>query len=571
MSPRWQADGIVLPRQKGITIDAWAMTSIMRYGGGSLHPSDDSDVDAERGRLRVLEYLPAGTVHRVKKDVGSIVCIGAGGGLDLLTAKYFGARRIVGVEINPGVVEAMREAFPAFGGHLYDPVRHPDVVVHVAEGRHFLERSTEKFDVVQLSGVDTFSTTQAGAFALAENYLYTVEAFETFLRKLNPGGVLTLTRWFYPNVADDELEPRTELRLLALARESLSRNGVSEPGKCVFFLNSMNFTVILVKPDGFTEEEGRTLAAHCAHYGYEPLWQPHQATPRLAVAGRSFANPLQAFMDAPDPRSFLDRQKFDVVPPTDDRPFFFEVSRFSQILEPEQLVNPLGGLTAHGILVLLLTEVVLLGFLFVILPLLRLGQRDRAPSSGRLRAGVLVYFTAIGFAFIVVEIVLSQKFVLFLGHPLHALAVILFSVLLFSGIGAMLSSRFPLPRLACLWAGALALVPALLFQPVFESSLSFDLPVRIATSVALIAPVGLVMGVPFPAGVAVLGRVRPELIPWAWAINGYTSVLGSVLAVVLGIELGFMTVLFIAAGVYTLGVVGHWLMSVRADRPAVGP
>ena len=192
----------------------------------------------------------------------------------MLTAKYYGAKKIIGVEINPGVAQAAREAFPEFGGYLYDPARHPDVELHVAEGRHFLERSEENYDVVQLSGVDTFSTTEAGAFSLSENYLYTVEAFQTFMRHLREGGVLTLTRWFYPDIQTDTLRFRASLRLLALARSSLQRFGTEKPQNAVFFLKSDIFTVILIKPDGFTPDEARALRDHCQHYGFDVLYTP---------------------------------------------------------------------------------------------------------------------------------------------------------------------------------------------------------------------------------------------------------------------------------------------------------
>ena len=206
------------------------------------------------------------------------------------------------------------------------------------------------------------------------------------MRKLNPGGVLTLTRWFYPNVADGELQPRTSLRLLALARASLERRGLAAKDR-VFFLNSANFTVILVKPDGFTAEELETLRGHCAQYRYEVLYTPAMRTEELAVAGAMYPNPLQAYMDAPDGPTFLSAQEFDVTPPVDDRPFFFEVSRFKHAFDPEHLVNPLGGLTAHGILMLLLAEVLFLGLVFVILPLRKLRERDPTPFAARVRLG----------------------------------------------------------------------------------------------------------------------------------------------------------------------------------------
>ncbi len=567
ISDRYSKDGVRIPRQKGITIDAWAMTSIMRYSGEPLKPVGTAAVDAERAKLKALEYLPAGTVHRVKPAAKSIVCIGAGGGLDLLTAKYFGVEKITGVEINPGVYTAMREAFPTFGGNLYDPIKHPEIDVHVAEGRSFLERETRKFDIVQLSGVDTFSTTQAGAFALSENYLYTVEAFDAFMRRLNDGGVLTLTRWFYPGYNEErtEIRSRAILRLQAVAFESLERRGVENPKQSIFFLTSKGtgFTVILIKPEGFAGSELEMLRTHCDYYGYEVLYSPDKPSPLITADKPGYPNPLQAYMDSEDKAGFLAAEYFDQSAPSDDRPFFFEVSRFSHIFKLDHLFNELGGLTGQGILMVLFLEIFLLGFLFVLVPMLKLRKRDTFAGAGRARLGALIYFTAIGFGFITVEISLSQKFILFLGHPIYALVVILFSVLLFSGVGALISNRFKLPAVACLLAGGLALVPAFAFQAVFENCLAYDLWLRIAISVALLAPVGIAMGLPFPIGVTVLSRVAPGMIPWAWGINGYTSVLGSVLAVILGIELGFMMVLFIASGVYVMGVVGYLMMNLK--------
>lgn len=574
LSPRFftDTDGSI-PRQKGISLDAWAFTVMTRYSGAPLHPAEDPEVAAERKKLQVLEYLPAGTVHRLKEKADKILCIGAGGGLDLLTAKYFGAKHITGAEINPGVVHVVRNVFPEFVGHLYDPERHPDIDVHVAEGRHFLDRSKDRFDIVQLSGVDTLSSTEAGAFSLSENFLYTKEAFASYLSHLTDDGILTLTRWFTPLVDDEtgELEPRYSLRLLGLAREALLDFGVEDPGRCILYLNSVNFTVILLKPSGFTEEDAAKFRAHCDRYDYAMLWSPFERVETIDYLGATHPNPFVAFLESDDPEAYLAASRFDTEPPTDDRPFFFELSRFQHIFDADHYTNE-RGLTAHGLLVLLFGEVLILGLLFVILPLRRLSAAQR--GSRWTRVGLLIYYTAIGLGFILVEIVLSQKFVFFLGHPFFALSVILFSVLLFSGIGAALSAKMPLPRFATLFAAVAAVLSVLLFDQIFESALSFSLPIRITIAVAMLAPVGLLMGVPFPAGVRVLSEVEPSLIPWAWGINGYTSVLGSVLAVMLGIELGFMTVLMVASAIYATGVIGYSLMlggRKLGDAPADDP
>ncbi|MCA8942957.1 MAG: hypothetical protein KDB80_10395, partial [Planctomycetes bacterium] len=575
-----------LPRQKGITIDAWAMTSMMRYSGRPIWPPGTPEVDRERKKVNVLEYLPAGTVHRLfPNGADSIVCIGAGGGLDLMTAKYFGAKKIDGVEINKLVVHAVRwvPEFYSFVGNLYNHDVHPDVDVHVAEGRHFLESSEESYDIVQLSGVDTFSTSEAGAFSLSENYLYTVEGFETFLRHLNAGGVVTLTRWFYPKIiagsgggnGPDWIEPRYSLRLLSLAREALTRQlggdqAAADAG--IFFLHSENFTVILAKPNGFTPSDLDTLHAHCESMGFGVLYSPRESTPTIQLGAAKFQNALQAYMDLDGVAAerFLEEREFDVTPPVDDKPFFFEHSKFKDIWQKDQFINVLGGFTAHGTLTILLIEVIVLGFVFVIVPLVFM-RRRRSNASARTKLGILIYFTALGFGFIVVEIVLSQKFVLFLGHPVYALAVILFSMLLFSGIGSMLSYKCPLPWSATLFAGGLSLVPVYFFPQIFETFLGQSQAVRVAISVAILAPLGLTMGMPFPLGLRMLNRVDPGLIPWAWAINGYTSVLGSVLAVMLAIEFGFTTTIYVAAAVYGVGVIGYALMYTRETKPTSSP
>jgi hypothetical protein len=286
----------------------------------------------------------------------------------------------------------------------------------------------------------------------------------------------------------------------------------------------------------------------------------------VIVDGKPWPNVYTQFVATPDKRAFIDAYPFDISPPTDDRPFYFEVSRFRHIGERDHYLNSLGGMTAHGILTVLLLEVLLLGLVFVVLPLRRLrSARGRAARPPAQRLGTLLYFSSLGLGFILVEIVLSQKFILFLGHPFYSLAVILFSLLLFSGIGAALSSRFPYPTLAPLLPAVLAVLAGFGLGPVFDAFLHHELPVRIAIAVVALAPIGVALGVPFPTGIRALNANAPDLIPWAWGINGYTSVLGSVLAILLAIPLGFSRVLVLAALCYALGVLG--LVLIQGRRP----
>ncbi|MBM3976511.1 MAG: hypothetical protein FJ299_05925 [Planctomycetes bacterium] len=532
LSSKWQGP---YPRQKGITIDSWAMTNVMQWDGG------------ERGEAgeppEVLEFLPAGLVHRIRPNA-EILCIGAGGGMDLLTAKRFGAKRIVGVEINPGVVRAAR-AVSDFQGGLYDQERRPEIEVHVAEGRHFLERDQHRYDVVQLSGVDTASTTQAGAFNLSENFLYTREAFRTYLEHTKDGGVVTLTRWVLP---DSKGYPRETLRLFALAWTALEDFGVEDPTRNLYLVASKGFSVILFGREPFTDEDLATLDAVCAEKDFRPYYHPlrHSVFPH-PITGEPATNYYEAFAAASDKEEFLAAYPYDVAPPRDDRPFFFETSRFRHLNRRESFFNPLGGVTAHGILVLLMALLGGVAWIFILMPLRRLsahGQRGIAP--------LISYFGALGLGFILVEVVLAQKFILYLGNPMYALAVVLFSVLVFSGIGSALSARVREPRRALAAVIVLAIAYPFLCNPLFEATLHFSTPVRIAIAVALLAPLALAMGMPFALGVSRIARGPSSLVAWAWGINGYMSVVGSALTIVLSIAFGFNAVVWIGALVYAV-------------------
>lgn len=542
LSPKYQGPD---PRQKGITIDTWAMTNVLEWDRRAGPPPE------------VVEYLPASLVHRIRKDA-EVLCIGAGGGMDLLTAKRFGQRSITGVEINPSIVKAVQTARDSegslldFQGRLYDPEDQTDgVEIVVSEGRHFLERDARLYDVVQLSGVDTASTTQAGAFSLSENFLYTEEAFDTYLAHTKPGGIVTLTRWVLPD--QETGHPREELRLMTLAWGALERAGVGDPAKHILLVESQGFAVILFGKQPFTPEELATLDQTCAELEFKPLFHPARPSEVLhPQTKKPIQNWFETFASSTDKAAFLRDYPYDVAPPTDDRPFFFEVSRFRHLAEKESFLNVLGGLTAHAILALLLIISALVSWFFVIQPLWKLEVGPEGRQARRLP--VLFYFGSLGLGFIFVEVVLAQQFILFLGNPLYSLAVVLFSVLIFSGLGAALSARLQNPLLPLLLVVLLAAGYPFLLERVFDAALMLPDGGRIAISVALLAPLALAMGMPFALGLRKIAHAGPQVSAWAWGINGYTSVVGSVLTVVLSISLGFRLVVWVGAGVYLLAL-----------------
>jgi len=550
------------PRQVGITIDTWAMTNVLEW--------DRTDGAAPP---EIVEWLPASLVHRLASD-HDVLCIGAGGGMDLLTAKRFDAKRIVGVEINPGVVRGVRAAALDFQGGLYDWENYGngdgEIEVHVAEGRHWLERDDATYDVVQLSGVDTASTTQAGAFSLSENFLYTREAFGTYLDHTNDGGFVTLTRWFLPDSAG---WPRNTLRLFVLAWRALEDAGIEDPAKHVVLVESNGFSVVIYSRTPFDAEQLATLERTSEQLGLTWLFHPERDS-AYVLPGASpenlVARPFDDFARSTDKDAWLAAYPYDVAAPTDDRPFFFETSRFDTkfFTNRDSWITVLGGLTSHAILVVLLLGLGAVSWLFVIGPLLRLRREAGASIGRRAPLGpVLLYFGSLGLGFILVEVVLAQKFVLFLGNPVYSLAVVLFSVLVFSGVGSALAPRVGRPWLALVMVIAIAAVYPLVLDEVFAFALQWSDAARIAVSVVLLAPLALFMGMPFPLGLARLADADPRATAWAWGINGYTSVIGSCLTIVISLIAGFTMVVWIGAGVYAIALLASGLLGGGPSTP----
>ena len=493
-------------------------------------------------------------VYRLQTDARVLV-IGPGGGFDIASARYYGHRQITGVEINPIIIRLVRDRFQSFTGNLYgqDGVQ----IVH-DEGRSFVRRSQEQYDVIQLTLVDTWAATGAGWLALSENILYTAEAFEDYLRHITEGGMVSVNRWMFPG-AD-----RETLRVVSLGLEALRQLGTPEPAQ--HFLVWRNRVVlpgqsaqepqhfslgtVLIKRSAFTEQEIQTIETLCA-----------QATECAMVyaPGRHLQNPFTTLLQTSDQAQFYATYPFWVDPTTDDRPFFFYTLKPSQVLTTLsqtffRTLTP--DVTNIGLFLLVNSIMITVGLTLaaVFLPLWLLSRRQSREGWGI----PIGYFFCLGLGFMLIEIAMLQRFTLLLSYPVYSLAVTLAALLVFSGCGSLLSNRFSTdvqarrPELVFVGIGILGMLYAWLLPLLFDWALPFTLPVRIALGVFLLLPMGLLLGIPFPIGIRRLERRQDELIPWAWASNGGASVLGASLAMIVALHVGFTVVLIGGAICYLL-------------------
>ena len=452
-----------------------------------------------RGDTAYLEWLTSAAAYQVRRP-DSVLVIGAGGGAELQQARRFGAKRVTGVEMHPRIASLTG--------------------AQVAEGRAFIRRSRERYDVIEISLLDSIATSATGIGAANEMYLYTTEALREFVAHLADDGVLCITRWL-------KTPPRDELRLFATAVAAL---GADEPASHLMFVRGWATGTLLVKRSAFTSDEIARLRRWADGRLFDVDYFP-----RVTLADVNRHNVM------PEPTYFLAAQRilsgnleylFDIRPATDDRPYFFHFFRWKTA---PHLLRTMGREWlpfvewGYVVAVATLVQAALASVVLIGLPALR---RHGGEVTGR-RWPVVVYFACIGVGFMFVEMVMIQKLTLLLGHPLYAASAVITTMLLLAGLGSMLAgqrvteARWPALGIV-LMAGICGLGRAEVFA-------------------VLLAPMALGMGTMFPVG---LSRVAPPLVPWAWAVNGCCSVVGALLGSVLAMDFGFSVAMFMAGGLY---------------------
>jgi hypothetical protein len=467
---------------------------------------------------------------------GPVLVIGAGGGRDIRAALKAGQTDIDAAEINPLIVNAvMRERYAEFSGHLFE---RPEVHVEVADGRSYVQRSPRHYRNIVISLVDTWAAASVGALALSENSLYTVEAFRDFLEHLAPEGTLLVNRW------DKEFD-----RLLALGAAGLRKFGSLTPADHMFGCGHSNSTSLLVKRTALAPEEVRLLRDHCRKNKFYEVFAPDAP----GTARR------QALVEIADPDVAVPNSPVDLSAPTDDRPFFFysvparmlpSVLRDAKTLKTEQM--GLLTLVALACTSAFLVVALVLGPLFM-RPITVLKAPDRGP---RLRG--LVLFASLGAGFVTVELALVQHFVMFLGHPVYALSAVLVTLLLWTGIGSLMTAKIDVTsarRAARLRALALVfvlVVYAFLLAPLLHFAVSLPFSARLGLSAVLLAPLGVLMGSQAPLGVRLLEGRAAALIPWCWGLNGVVSVVATAIATLTAMHWGFKSLLLGGALAYAV-------------------
>ena len=520
------------PPQLGVFVD----------GNG---PSALTKFDGKLAPLAYLDQLTSALPYHVFERPRVLV-LGAGAGSDVLQALYHGSAAIDAVELDHNVTDLVSQRFNDYAGNLYT---RPEVHVYAAEARGFVNANRERYDLIQVALLDSFGTASAGLYGLSENYLYTVEALQAYLSRLTPGGMLAVTRWL-------TLPPRDALKLFATAVSALERSGVSDPAARLVMIRGWKTVTLLVKNSDFTAREIAAIKefSHTRSFdlAYYPGMRAIEANRYNLLAQPYFFEGAVALL-GPQRQDFIDQYKFYIEPATDDRPHFFRFFKWNSAAELFALREQ-GGMSlldwSYPLLVATLLQAFAASVVLILAPLALSRCRRTLPSGS-----VALYFLAIGFAFMFMEIAFIQKFVLFLAHPLYAVAVVLCAFLVFAAAGSWLAGRWQAANkvtLAVMAMAALVLLYLAILPDLFQALIHLRDAAKIVISVALIAPLAMCMGVPFPTAMMRLAGTSEEAIPWAWAINGFASVVGAVLATLLAIHLGFAMVILLAILIYSV-------------------
>lgn len=517
-----------LPRQIGFTVN-----------GGGL-----STVTDRNGDLSFLLYMPSSVAYYLKPRARVFV-IDPGGGMELLAASEKGASAVAGSESLGAVHRIMKKELGAFSGGLYY-----EFDIQWGLGRQVLRNLGEKFDIIQLPVTETFGSSSTGVRGLNEDFNLTVEAFVEYLEYLDEGGFIGLSLFLLP-------PPRQELKALSTLAAALEAAGISDASSSILAIRSWGVLTILGKKGVLSKKEIESAKEFCRKRNFDMVWYPRM--PRSAANRYNrFETPLyfdtfNKLLSRTERDRFLNEYLFNVYPSTDDAPFWGYTFKMSRMKETYESVGKKWGILIEGgyMLPWVLLQAALASALLILTPLL-LMKREKAPRG--LLAPTILYFASIGMGFMFLEITLLHKLIPVLGEPVYSISVALFTVLISTGIGSYLSGRLNLAEKHS--AHIILLLPAMIFiyffifDPIAGFVSGFSLTAKYILTFIIFFPLCVLMGIPFPSGMYLLGKETKGLIPWAWCINGTLSVISSVLCMIIALSYGFAATFTLAGILY---------------------
>ncbi|MGZ8184477.1 MAG: spermine/spermidine synthase domain-containing protein, partial [Methylobacter sp.] len=526
------------PEQLAVFTDADNMTAITRYNG---NPET----------LGYLDQTTSALPYHLKQLSG-ILILGTGTGSDVLQANYHAIKHIDAVELNPLIIDLVQRKYAAFSGYLYSGAH---VDVHLDEARGYLAATGKTYDLVNISLLDAFGASTAGLYSMAENYLYTEQAVQEYLRHVSPDGYLSITRWI-------KIPPRDEPKLLATVINALKKANVRQPGSQIIMIRGWQTSTLIVKNGVISAEEISRLKQFCNERSFDLVYYPgisESEVNRFNVQQQPYLYQAVVALLGDRSQEFIDAYKFNIETATDNQPYLFHFFKWRTLPEILSLLGTGGSfLLESGYLLLItaLVQAVIASLLLIALPLWLWKSRLGIEPDSKNHLHLLVYFFSLGLAFLFIEIAFIQKFILILHHPLYAITVVLSTFLLSAGAGSYFSTKlssstekyaFMLPMAAI---ALLSIVYSLGFETIAGFLLKTGSLSRYLLSIVLIAPLGFCMGMPFPMALAKISQSAPALIPWAWGINGCASVISAILATLIAMQFGFTVLIFLAVVLY---------------------
>jgi len=520
--------------------------------GADLHALLPLDTDAS-----IFSFLPQSLAYYLRPNA-QVLILGSHAGQDVLTAKAGGVRLVTAVEPNRLLTNAASSIYNL-----------PGVRVEHESPRVFLKRTHQTYDVIVLPLTNSYYPITSGTYSLSEEYRYTIESIQEAVAHLNPSGILVINRWL-------QMPPSEFLRVFILAVEALEQDGLDASLRLAA-IRGYNMGTLFISPSSFSQSDLDVIRQFSEQRAFDlvhlPGLQAHEANRFNRLQEDVYFENFRSYLDATNRAAWLRAYPYRVDPPSDDHPFFMHFYKWSQVSQVMQAYGktwqPFGG---AGILVMffLLTSMLILSFILVVVPLIpsRLcrTQKNRAGVYQALHVPFLGYFLVIGVGFMMVEIPVMQRFILYLGQPEYAMSIVLFTLLFTSGIGSRYSDHAPPTCLVALFM--LILLMPFWITWIFNLSMAWSFPLRILVAILCLSPIGFLMGLPLAKGMKELNRIEPQLVAWAWAINGSASVVASVLAALVALTINFSAVLLVGALCYLLAYVFLQKIS-RLER--VGP